>query len=426
MIFRETSSKNEAAGQTVDHESIVNYRPLLFSYENPNRTNTCEMRVGTGLHDGRAQWSSQRFSLEHGSTYRQLNVRSGRQASDRNYSIGIDIRPGNGHLKKVNFIFLSARYIICNQCSFDLLVAQRALKDVNSICIRIAKQTTVDYHWPRTDIEQLLCVRMMSDESVHWSGGFSIDDVNVFHINMRNEMKQCLLLRVQIIERHGTYFVVFMDSKSMPAPFRIVNRSSLAIQFYQTDARDQLTCLQAGQSIDYALDEPKLKPLITCSIVEGSKATYDLLKLGPGEDLTYPNTLYLTFPETSDQLVIEFANNRVLLGTYQENKYSQLWLLTSHGLLVHVGTTVQIDDIRQAMVLDVEDIVTNSLNHLTNRFSLLTVRKYDAKRTLTQTWQLLDRGHLCLANNHQLCAQVFGELTPANEVVLGPISYEYL
>lgn len=407
LIFKDNNSKLEAAGQTIDDESMINHRPLLFS------SNTCVMRVGTGLHNGRPQWS-QRFDLQHGSTYRQLTVR---QTVDYNYSIGIDIRPGNGHLKNVNFIFLSARYIICNQCSFDLQVTQRALKENSSTCIRISKQATAGYHWPRTDIEQLLCVRILIDEqSVNWSGAFSIDDVDVFHVNMRNERKQCFLLRVQIIERHGTFFVIFMDSKSMPAPFRIVNRSSLPIQFCQTDVCEQLTCVQPGQSIDYALDEPRLKPLITCSVAEGSKGTYDLLKLGRGEDLTYPNYLHLMFPETSDRLVIEFVNNRVLLGTYQENKRSQMWLLTNNNLLVHAETT---------MVLDVEELTTNNYN-LQNRFSLLTVRKHDPKRSLTQTWQLSDRGYLILLNNHQqLCAQVFGELKETNDVVLGPISNEH-
>ena len=107
LIFKDTSSKIEAAGQSVEDESRLNREPLLFSCDNSNRNNTCVMRIGTGLHqqqDGRPQWS-QRFSLEHGSTYRQLQVRSPRNSSDWNYSIGIDVRPGNGHLKKSQFYF---------------------------------------------------------------------------------------------------------------------------------------------------------------------------------------------------------------------------------------------------------------------------------------------------------------------------------
>jgi vacuolar protein sorting-associated protein 13D len=407
------------------------------------------MRVGTGLHrhqEGRPQWSKE-FRIEHGSTFRQLQVRSPRNSSDWNYSIGIDVRPGNGHLKKIHFIFFSARYIICNQCSYDLWIAQRSIKTDNSKCLHISKHATVAYHWPRTDIEQLLCVRVIDSnqyELVNWSGGFPIDCVNVFHINMRYENGQCLILRVQIIERNGTYFVVFMDSDQMPVPFRISNRSDIPIQFYQTDIRDELnylrTIIQPHQSIDYALDEPALKPMITCSIVDGIKATYDLLKLGSGDDLKYPNYIYLTFQETFDyknliqlsnttnnpsnslfhQLIIEYTDNRLLLARRQENKRAQLWQMTHNGLLIHVGSSsVQdlnkkkesFDDIRHAFVLDIEDLTDNG-------FSTLTVRRYDPKRVVTQTWQFLDNGYLCMANT-QLCIQVFGELKPNSDVVLG-------
>lgn len=428
---------------------MVNREPLLFSFEHTNRHSMCVMRVGTGLHqqqDGRSQWS-QRFSLEHGSTYRQLQVRSSRHSSDWNYSIGTDIRPGNGHLKKINFIFLSARYMICNQCSYDLLVAQQPMKEDVSTCLRISKHATVAFHWPRTDMEQLLCVQLIDEQRyalVNWSGGFLIDDVNVFHINMRNEVGQCCILRVQILERRGTYFVVFMDSKQMPPPFRISNRSSVPIQFYQTAVREELTYLRtfipANQSTDYALDEPTLKSSITCSIPDGTKATYDLLKLGSGDDLKYPNLIYLAFERTFDlenmmefsdttehlsdspvnQLVIDYHRNRVRLGNRQESQRSQLWQMTSHGLLVHAGTASRLDDIRQAMVLDIEDLTNNTLNSLLARYSTLTVRRYDPKRALTQTWQMLDRGYLCLANT-QLCVQVFGELKEGNDIVLGPM-----
>ena len=77
--------------------------------------------------------------------------------------------------------------MICNQCSYDLMAAQRPLKDNNASGLRVPKRATIAYHWPRTDMEQLLCVRAIDNhqyELVNWSGGFLIDDVNVFHINI--------------------------------------------------------------------------------------------------------------------------------------------------------------------------------------------------------------------------------------------------
>ena len=97
----------------------------------------------------------------------------------------------------------------------------------------------------RSDIDQLLCVKVIiMNIDVYWSGGFPIDRVNAFHINIRYDNSQCLIFRVQVIERNGTYFVVFMDSNQMPAPFRIKNRSDIPIQFYQTEIREELTYLR--------------------------------------------------------------------------------------------------------------------------------------------------------------------------------------
>jgi hypothetical protein len=242
-----------------------------------------------------------------------------------------------------------------------------------------------------------------------------------------------------------------MDSNQMPALFRISNRSDIPIQFYQTEIREEFnylrTIIQPYQSIDYALDEPTLKPMITCSIIDGTKATYDLLKLGSGDDLKYQNYIYLTFhyenliqlSNTTNnpldslfhhQLVIEYTDNRLFLARRQkENKRSQLWQMTNNGLLIHVGSSSlqdlnkkkeSFDDIRQAFVLDIEDLTDNDLNTLKTRFSTLTVRRYDPKRIFTQTWQFFDNNYLCMAST-QLCIQVFGELKLNNDVVLGPM-----
>ena len=462
LIFKDTNSKTEATGQTADDELALNREPLLFSFDNTTRNNTCVMRVGTGLHghqDGRPQWSI-RFSLEHSSTNRQLQVRSPRNSTDWNYSIGIDIRPGNGNLKKTNFVFLSARYMICNQCSYDLLIAQqKCIGDDDSNYLHISKHATLAYHWRRTDPEQLLCARVIDDhqyQMVNWSGGFPIDCVNAFHINMRYENGQCLILRVQVIERNSTFFVVFMDSNQMPAPFRICNRSAVPIQFYQTDIREEFsylrTVISPQQSIDYAWDEPTLKPTLTCSITGSSKATYDLLKLGPGDELLGPNYIYLALQQTFDnkdliqlsittstvdntthsptsQLVIEYFDNRLFLAKRQENKRSQLWQMINSGLLIHIGSSSfhdsnkkkeQLDDARQTFVLDIEDLPDHVLRSTTTAYTPLTVKCVNSKRAFTQTWQFLDSGYLSMANA-QMCVQVFGELKENSDVVLGPI-----
>lgn len=446
MIFKDVNGKIEAAGQSADDESSVNREPLLFSFENISRSRKCVMRVGSGLHrhqEGQPQWS-QPFSIEHGSTHQQLQVRSPpRSTSDWYYSIAIDIRPGKGTLKNTNFIFFTARYVVCNQSSYDLLIAQRPLKDDKSTYLRICKQATVAHHWPRIDMEKLLCVRAIDDhqyELINWSGGFSVDDAQVLHINMRFVDGQCLILRVQVIKRNGTHFIVFTDSNHTLPPFRIVNRSNVPIRFYQSEIREEYTHLrttiQRHQSMNYAWDEPTLKPLITCVTPDGAKGTYDPLKLDDAEDLNYQNYIYLAFQDTfpdenlmqfssdvGQSLVIEYSNKQLVLAKQQKNKRSQLWHMTNNGLLVHVESSpsIQNSNYRHALVLDIEDLKDTSLSGLSGRFSALAVRRYDPKRSLTQTWQWLDNSYLCLANTH-LCVQVFGELKENANVVLGSIA----
>ncbi|CAF5215820.1 unnamed protein product, partial [Rotaria magnacalcarata] len=217
----------------------------------------------------------------------------------------------------------------------------------------------------------------------------------------------------------------------MPAPLRVKNLSDVPIQFYQSDTREELTYLRAfiqpHQSIDYAWDEPTLQQTITCSVVGGTKETYDLKKLGHGENLCYENHICLAFEQTfmegniaqyqskhllhksksvndrnafplfnQQQLVIDYIENKLVLAQREENKRSQLWRMTSSGLLVHTGSSSPrdwsnknevCDDIRSSYVLDIEETCTPNLKnvHSMTRFTRLTVRRHDYKRTLTQT-----------------------------------------
>ncbi|CAF0969742.1 unnamed protein product [Didymodactylos carnosus] len=520
LIFKQESCRDEAAGQSHENELARNREPLLFSFSDVEAAYACVMKVGYGVHstdDGRPLWS-QRFSLERGSNYRELHVQSPHGRPDWIYYIGIDVRQGKGRLRKTNYIFLSTRFMISNQCSYDLSVAQRHL--VRGMlqsghydpdcCLHVLKHSNVAYHWPRSDLDQLLCIRVINNRQyrhVYWSGGFLIDRVDAFHINMRYDDNQCLILRVQVIQRGGTYFVVFMNSDDMPPPIRIDNLSYVPIQFYQTETKDDLshlrTFIQPKQTVDYAWDEQTLRPNITCSIVGGTKETYNLMQIGHGEHLCYENHICLALQETFDKeendcdsdsafdddrqhqtetyhhniptiemksggvirnrhtsdstttnkksliksktldiskslnirrndrnLVIDCIQGRLLLAQREENKRSQLWRMTSNGLLVHDGSSSPRDwtrrettnDIRQSFVLDVEEVSDSytSVTHM-NGFMRLTIRRYDSKRTLTQTWRFLD-GYLCMGQT-QMCVQVFGELKENSDLVLGPIVF---
>lgn len=45
--------------------------------------------------------------------------------------------------------------------------------------------SSVVFHWPRNDYDQLLCVRLMDTPNCTWSGGFEVNIPKSFHVNMR-------------------------------------------------------------------------------------------------------------------------------------------------------------------------------------------------------------------------------------------------
>jgi hypothetical protein len=67
-----------------------------------------------------------------------------------------------------------------NGCCLQALQAPKSHLTALSKC-------RLPFHWPRQDLDQLLCVRLLDVASCHWSGGFRIDKIDSFQINMRSE-----------------------------------------------------------------------------------------------------------------------------------------------------------------------------------------------------------------------------------------------
>ena len=41
------------------------------------------------------------------------------------------------------------------------------------------------FHWPRIDKDQLLCICLRDVPGCHWSGGFLIEKIDSFYLNIR-------------------------------------------------------------------------------------------------------------------------------------------------------------------------------------------------------------------------------------------------
>ncbi|GFQ85231.1 vacuolar protein sorting-associated protein 13D [Trichonephila clavata] len=444
LVFKQEGTHIEAAGQFEEHELARCMAPLLFSFPDHDSSTMCNMRVGRSLHiDGIPQWCM-RFTLEKGIRVRRLHVLRKDSRPDLVYNIGIDVRVGKGRYGDTHIVTLSPRYYLDNSTSHKLEFCQLfATKDNRQYILSAMSNSSLPFHWPRIDLDNLLCVRQPDIEGCNWSGGFPIDNIQSFHINMRDSEGKSNFLRVEIILQGATFFIVFTDTDRLPPPFRIDNHSEVSITYYQTNVDQERlkTAIRAHTSIPYAFDEPTLSPYITLCAPGGSAATYNMNIFREGSQLFYENFIYIIFSGTflndnggtsgvppnlaGREYVLDVPyNNKVVINKREVGKRSQLWRMTSTGMLQHEGSSPPRDPHKsnssnnaKVLVLDIADIGPQP-----NEFTCLILRKPDPRRQHTQTWKFTSDGRLCCGypNMYVQSKDGFKGLRRGNNVVLGP------
>ncbi|XP_077998114.1 intermembrane lipid transfer protein VPS13D-like [Glandiceps talaboti] len=449
LIFKQDSTKIEAAGQSEEYEMARSLAPFLFSYADKECPYLCAMRLGKGVHENGYASFCARFSLEGGTSVRSLHIQQGGGRPDWVYNIGFDIRKGLGRYCDTQIVTFVPRYQLDNRSRFKLAFAQRHLvvgtkSSDEGRHLAALSGSSVYFHWPRDDLDRLLCVRINDIPDCRWSGGFRIDRTVSFHVNIRDKNGNCILLHVEIAMRGATYFVVFTDGDQVPPPYRIDNMSEVPVQFYQSN-ESLRTILKPKTSVPYAWDESTLQPVLTCAVQGGSRGTYSFNKLEEGEKLFYENFIYIgfmhTFQTTQDpatssrnitdvqygELVLDVCDGNVVMKKKTPGKRSQLWRMTSQGLLRHEGSSPPRHPNQSSssgggyidgLVLD-----TANLSFSPNAFVPLKLSKPDERRQKHQTWYFTKHGRLCCGLGGLFVQAKDGVLTEGNIPVLGPGSH---
>ena len=457
LVFKQEGTDQEASGQFEEHEMARCILPLLFSFYDADASLTCIMRLGRGL--GKSKWSVG-FYLEKGIRVRRVRIASDDpRKPDKVYEIGIEVQNGRGRYKDTKVVTLSPRYQVENLSSFKLQIAQRctinnqtqAVPDHLDSRITVPSNSNMPFHWPRTDQDKLLCVKISSSaEQFHWSGGFEVIPNSSFHLNVRDINGKCNFLRVEILQTGSTIFIVFSNAYNLPPPIRIDNYSEVQIEFYQAGTLSlwNKSVVRPKSSFNYAWDECTMKPHITVCAPGGSSSTYDLETLRPGNNLTYENLAYICFTGTflavdaaeltvdqnenihNMQLVLEVCegSNTVILNKKQFGRRSQLWRMDSSHRLLHEGSSPPSEQGRKslpgnssinenAMVLDIASPFCKP-----GEYTALMLRKINPKRSPTQTWNFTRDGRLKCECDEMYVQPMSGflGLKKGNIAVLGP------
>eukprot|EP00794_Sanderia_malayensis_P015340 gene15340-16917_t len=426
LIFRREGETFDASGQFEEHEKARSLTPLLFSYIEEESMFRCQMRVGKGLNPDQTclpVWGHS-FSLEVVRDHRTLYVRQGSNKPEITFDIGIDSCVGKGQLSCTRIVSFVTKYHLENRSQHTLAFAQRhVVKGKGTTtpdgCIVSLPEAITLFHWPRSDFDPLLCVRLHDIDYCHWSGGFKIDKEGSFHINMRTNENCCFIfLRVEVVLQGATYHVILTDTDDFPPPFRIDNMSQVDVMFWQEKcASSTRSLLKSKHSVSYALHEPSLDAKLTLSVFEEMSETYNMMRLSDDSPrLYYQNAIFIGFGKTfapyqcmtddcchgnfvslnsnfeDRNLVLDVVDgHRVVLSRKVLHKRSQLWRMNAKGQLLHVGSSSPHDPRQKSpkaskcLVLDIQSNYTEKRG-----FAHLVLVKSDPQRVLTQTWCLED------------------------------------
>ncbi|XP_041858896.1 vacuolar protein sorting-associated protein 13D isoform X3 [Melanotaenia boesemani] len=453
LIFRQDNGKMDAAGQFEEHELARSLSPLLFCYTDKEQPAMCTMRIGKGIHpDGVPGWC-QGFSLDGGRGVRAVKVIQHGNRPGLIYNIGISVRKGKGQYRDTHIVTFAPRYLLDNRSTHKLAFAQREFARGKGTSnpegyISTLPGSSVVFHWPRNDYDQLLCVRLMDTPNCTWSGGFEVNKPKSFHVNMRDTLGNCFFLRTEITLKGATYQISFTDTDQLPPPLRIDNISEVPIQFWQHSVADIRlhTEVKAMSVLDYACDEPTLPPYLTLTVkgAGSSEVTADMNFFREYNKLYYENFIYIAATHTFSQndgrrpvgkkrlvscaelvLDVDTKTQRVILRKKEPGKRSQLWRMTGTGMLCHEGSSppqskpAQPRPLDSSLVLDIAGLAAVS----DNSFEPLMLRRPDSRRSTTQTWHFSSGMLTC--GLPRLVVQVKGGvagLYDGAEVVLGPDS----
>ncbi|KAJ8257579.1 hypothetical protein GJAV_G00187290 [Gymnothorax javanicus] len=453
LIFRQDNGKTDTAGQFEEHELARSLSPLLFCYTDKEQPSMCTMRIGKGIHpEGVPGWC-QGFSLDGGSGVRAVKVIQHGNRPGLIYNIGINVRKGKGRYRDTHIVTFAPRYLLDNRSSHKLAFSQREFARGKGTenpegYISTLPGSSVVFHWPRNDYDQLLCVRLMDVQNCTWSGGFEVNKPKSFHVNMRDTLGNCFFLRAEIALKGATYQISFCDTDQLPPPFRIDNISEVPIQFWQHGVADMRlhTEVKAGSVLDYACDEPTLQPYFTLMVkgAGSSEVTADMNSFREYNKLYYENFIYIAATYTFSQdagkrsvgksrdvsraelvLDVETKTQRVVLKKKEPGKRSQLWRMTGTGMLCHEGSSPpqnkpsQPRPLSSSLVLDIAGLAAVT----DNSYEPLMLRRPDSRRSTTQTWHFSSGMLTC--GLPRLVVQAKGGvsgLVDGAEVVLGPDS----
>ncbi|KAF6021741.1 hypothetical protein EB796_019945 [Bugula neritina] len=257
LVFKQVGAKSTSSGQFEENEIARSMAPLMFSFSENEQPDLCSMRLGTVVHPTSKPSWCHRFSLDNGNHVRRLRVARSDGRPEWVYNIGIEVNKAVRKYEDTTMVTLVPYNKVINKSSHRIAFTQKVFtqSDNNSTFHASLPGASHAYHWPRHDLDQLLCIKILDVPSTLWSGGFRIDQLNSIVINIRNsENSDCILMKIETVLQGSTFTTVIADASDIPPPLKIENYTDLSLKFWQTNITDEAfrTTVKPKSCVAYA------------------------------------------------------------------------------------------------------------------------------------------------------------------------------
>lgn len=168
--------------------------PLLFSFADQETAEAMSLRVGNGLHKDSKPYWCRAFLLQNGTRVRKLTISHSNNRPESVYMVGVEVKSGSGRYRDTKLVVISPRFVVDNRSSRRLQISQKVYATsffdaaAQATHLTLPPDCNLPFHWPRLDRDQLLCIKLVDIDNGLWSGGFPIDNVDSFHVNIRLAM----------------------------------------------------------------------------------------------------------------------------------------------------------------------------------------------------------------------------------------------
>ncbi|KAJ2607329.1 Vacuolar protein sorting-associated protein 13 [Coemansia sp. RSA 1365] len=272
-------------------------RPLMFSFGSYDLKNRALVRVAD------SQWSRP-LSFDALGSAAEVVIPAADRGSDTH--LGIAIEPGRGRYSHTRVVTFTSRYVIKNMAGIPLFY--RSAHGVAAPA-RLNDGERQPLHTLPRSRRRLLAIACVDD--AQWSAPFSIDDVGRVHVrvpvsrdselgNQGSEM----LLKIDVLLEGACLFVV-VQRESSCWPYLVENLTPTDVVVWQQREKsgeqsasatptERRYMIRAGESLDYAWDEPTIEPKLLVISAQGNSRRVSLQEIGEQRPFIYGRTASAT------------------------------------------------------------------------------------------------------------------------------------